>query len=602
MKKQVKRLLSVGLCLALGLSVGGGLAACKDSGDNPPPVDTSPSPYYLAGSGNLFLGTATGEGDDKVGGEWYEKYADAESIPEAIHFVRSSTDSNIHTITVDLYADNEFGILTAGKGWTGQMGYNIVAESEDEYFVEGGGYTPKNIKVAEAGNYTITLTVSDGATTLTYERNGDAPKLPVAVSGVTLDKSSLTLEVGGEATLTATVAPEDADDKTVTWSSDKESVATVVGGKVTAVAEGEATITATAGGKSATCKVVVAAAGSIVEVTGVTLNKQAVTLHVGDTETLTATVAPENATNKTVAWSVSSSDNAASVVDGVITAVKPGTATVTVTSGDKTDTCEVTVVADYYLAGASRSPAFENKSWAAINKVSEIPTGILFTQDATDANKYTLEIDLYGNDAFVILPSGLGWDGKIAGGEGVADIGNVNADTEITLANVGSGSNLNVAAAGKYVFTLTFEEGVPSLSYNRIGDAAELAWTYNIYAHGNWDPNEKDDEGNLVWKASPRIGTETLDKDNLTLTGTIEIGVGAQFGFITSDSTAATPSQIGWGGKDKMTLAEGVTGIDLTGGDATCTVAGTYTVKVTLNVDGGFVSIEFTAYQAPAEA
>lgn len=254
------------------------------------------------------------------------------------------------------------------------------------------------------------------------------------------------------------------------------------------------------------------------------------------------------------------------------------------------------------MAGASRSPAFESKSWAAIDKVSEVPEGILFTQDATDANKYTLEIDLYGNDEFVILPSGLGWDGKIAGGEGAVNIGNVTSDTEITLAAVGGGSNLKVTAAGKYVFTLTFDEGVPSLSFNRIGDAAVLAWTYNIYAHGNWDPNEKDDKGNLVWKASPQIGTETLDKDNLTLTGTIEIGVGAQFGFITSDSTAATPSQISWGGKDKMTLAAGVTGIDLTGGNAKCTIAGTYTVKVTLNADGGFESIEFTAYQAPVEA
>jgi uncharacterized protein YjdB len=69
----------------------------------------------------------------------------------------------------------------------------------------------------------------------------------------------MALTVGDAAVqLTATVAPEDATDKTVTWSSDKTSVATVdATGKVTAVAAGEATITATAGDKTATCKVTV---------------------------------------------------------------------------------------------------------------------------------------------------------------------------------------------------------------------------------------------------------------------------------------------------------------------------------------------------------
>jgi uncharacterized protein YjdB len=77
--------------------------------------------------------------------------------------------------------------------------------------------------------------------------------------GITLDKTELVLIVGDAAAqLKATVHPEDATDKTVTWSIDKTSVATVdATGKVTAVAEGEATITAKAGDKTATCKVTV---------------------------------------------------------------------------------------------------------------------------------------------------------------------------------------------------------------------------------------------------------------------------------------------------------------------------------------------------------
>ena len=81
----------------------------------------------------------------------------------------------------------------------------------------------------------------------------------IVVTSVKLDKTELALTVGDAAVqLKATVAPDNATDKTVTWTSDKTSVATVdATGKVTAVADGEATITAKAGDKTATCKVTV---------------------------------------------------------------------------------------------------------------------------------------------------------------------------------------------------------------------------------------------------------------------------------------------------------------------------------------------------------
>lgn len=91
----------------------------------------------------------------------------------------------------------------------------------------------------------------------TPNENGNNGTQTVAVESVTLNKTELTLEVGDEETLTATVAPDNATDKTVTWSSDNAAVATVENGKVTAVSAGSATITATAGDKSATCTVTV---------------------------------------------------------------------------------------------------------------------------------------------------------------------------------------------------------------------------------------------------------------------------------------------------------------------------------------------------------
>ncbi|MBP5689665.1 MAG: Ig-like domain-containing protein [Bacteroidales bacterium] len=87
-------------------------------------------------------------------------------------------------------------------------------------------------------------------------------KAPVPVESVTLSETEIEILVGKTFTLTATVGPDDAYDKTVTWKSEDETVATVVDGVVTGVGKGETTITATAGEKSATCKVTVKLDGS----------------------------------------------------------------------------------------------------------------------------------------------------------------------------------------------------------------------------------------------------------------------------------------------------------------------------------------------------
>ncbi len=172
-----------------------------------------------------------------------------------------------------------------------------------------------------------------------------------AVTQVALNKTELSLTVGAEETLTATVSPDDATDKSVTWSSSDESIATVsAAGKVTAVAVGSATVTVktTDGSKEATCAVTVTeATPGTVAVTGVTLDKTSATLIDdvrGGVLTLNATVAPADATDKAVTWT-SSDPTVAAVVDGVVTAKKAGTATITVTTvdGSKTATCTITV-------------------------------------------------------------------------------------------------------------------------------------------------------------------------------------------------------------------------------------------------------------------
>jgi len=176
------------------------------------------------------------------------------------------------------------------------------------------------------------------------DKNESEPT-PIAVTGVTLNKTTLTLTLGASETLTANVAPADAANKAVAWASSNAAVATVSNnGEVTAVSAGAATITVTTadGGKTATCAVTVTAA--TVAVSGVTLDKTTLPLYVGDTEALTATVAPADATNKALAWS-SSNAVVATVTGGTVTALSMGTATITVTTDDgaKTATCAVTV-------------------------------------------------------------------------------------------------------------------------------------------------------------------------------------------------------------------------------------------------------------------
>lgn len=167
----------------------------------------------------------------------------------------------------------------------------------------------------------------------------------VKVTGITLSQTSLSLKTGDTATLTATVLPEDATDKAVTWSTSNASVATVENGTVTAKAAGTATITAKAGEFTASCTVTVTnPAPATIEATGVTLSASSLSLEIGKTATLTATVAPANATNKTVAWT-SSNASIATVSNGTVTAKAAGTATITVsTANGKTAVCKVTVV------------------------------------------------------------------------------------------------------------------------------------------------------------------------------------------------------------------------------------------------------------------
>ncbi|WP_050482975.1 Ig-like domain-containing protein [Streptococcus equinus] len=189
-----------------------------------------------------------------------------------------------------------------------------------------------------AGSYTENLTFDISVN----PTNGYVP-----VTSVTINDAPSTVDVGATGTLTATVGPEQATDKTVAWESSNPDALAINAetGAYEAKAGGTAIVTVKAAdGKTATCTVTVN-----VPVTSVAINNAPSALTVGNTGTLTATVGPEQATDRTVTWESSNPDALAiNAETGAYEAKAAGTATITARAGNQSATCDVTVSAQQH--------------------------------------------------------------------------------------------------------------------------------------------------------------------------------------------------------------------------------------------------------------
>lgn len=176
----------------------------------------------------------------------------------------------------------------------------------------------------------LTPSVSNGKVTVT-----------VPVTSIKLDKTSVTLKKGETSQLNATVSPDNATNKAVTYSSSNSKVAKVSSsGKITAVGGGTATITAKAGGKTATCKVTVNVAQTGITASGNTSK----TVEVGKTLNLKVAKVPADATdNYSVSWSVADSNIATVSSNGTVKGVALGETTVTAKSNGWAVTYKITV-------------------------------------------------------------------------------------------------------------------------------------------------------------------------------------------------------------------------------------------------------------------
>ncbi len=238
---------------------------------------------------------------------------------------------------------SEFGLTRAGspEAYSVQLKDNVGNVTEELLIA-----TYKEVQKAQIV-YETAVTEAQVLGTISslqeqYDTLMNARYIDVKVAQVALDKTEAKLIEGESLTLTATVTPHYAYNRKVSWSSSNTAVATVdANGLVKAIAPGTAVITAKAGDKSATCALTVEK--KVIPVSGISLSQTSATLVEGESLTLTATVTPADATDKTVTWS--SSNTAVATVDanGVVKAIAPGAAVITAQAGGFTATCEIIV-------------------------------------------------------------------------------------------------------------------------------------------------------------------------------------------------------------------------------------------------------------------
>ncbi len=308
----------------------------------------------------------------------------------------ATTIDGRHSATCQLTVTGEAvtGVTLSPSSYTLSLGHSLslnAVVSPSDASNDTVSYTSSDESVATVtskgvvtavgvGSATITVTTADGGYTATSVITVPS----VAVTAISLNKSTASLSTGGNTQLTATISPEDATNTDIAWTSSDATVAKVSSnGLVTGVAAGTATITATTsdGGYTATCSVTVS---SDIAVTGISLDITSDSLDIDETLQLTATISPEDATNTNVTWT-SSSAVAATVSDGLVTALANGTTTITAVSEDGNYTASCAIVVG---TGIADSTITEGES--SISEVASDAEAIRVYPNPATGNTVTL--------------------------------------------------------------------------------------------------------------------------------------------------------------------------------------------------------------------
>ena len=210
-------------------------------------------------------------------------------------------------------------------------------------------WTTSNPSIATVSNQgLVTAQSTYGVAIITATSNSNPTKSAtftvnntVAVTSITLSATTVSLIPNQNRTVVATVGPNNAANKAVTWSSSNNQVATVnIGGTITGRGNGSATITARTQDMGLTATVAVTVT---TPVQGVVLNQPIVTVNVGRTFQAIATTVPATASNQNVTWSTSSPSIATVSQSGLITGISNGTAVISVLTQEGNRRANMTV-------------------------------------------------------------------------------------------------------------------------------------------------------------------------------------------------------------------------------------------------------------------
>lgn len=306
---------------------------------------------------------------------WSQNPTAAADFAKILNF--RTTSAAIRRGDLTTYANDDISIFTKTLGSEKVIVMSNLRNASKSYVIPAalaGTYVnPYN------NNASVTLTAGSTRNFAAYEylvlTNTNAPV--VAVTGVSVSPTTATVGLGSTQQLNATISPANATNQNVTWTSSNTAAATVnASGLVTAVASGTTTITVKTvdGNKIATAAITVAA----IPVSSVAVSPTSASLYAGNTQQLTASISPANATNKNVTWSSSNTAIATVNASGLVTAVSAGTANITATTqdGNKTASAAITVNPNTNFTVYFYKPS----NWGTGIKIyywSALPAGVL---------------------------------------------------------------------------------------------------------------------------------------------------------------------------------------------------------------------------------
>ena len=444
--------------------------------------------------------------------------------------------------------------LTLDNGMTSQLQATVFPVNASDKTLTWESSDPEVASVDDKGNVTAKSRGETVITVMSVE-GGVSAKCSVVVrqqaTGIVMNHEFLEIYNGESGSLTAAVYPDNANDRTVSWSSSAPSVATVDGnGLITPIAPGKTIIsgsTCDGSGLTATCEVTV-----LQHVESLELSPETLTLDNGTTSQLQATVFPANASDKTLTWE-SSAPEVASVDDnGNVYAKMPGTTEIIVKSVESgvAASCKVRVVilaSDIYLDESSLelnsgsgftlaatimpySVTTKNLKWESSNNdiatvdsegnINAVAFGkAIITAYTTDGSNLSASCEIYVSEPdhgyinkyeFIDLglPSGLKWASMNIGAESPTESGSYFAWGEISTKNSYISSNSktynmtfsDISGDSKYDAATANMKGswrMPTFEeYNELSD--NCVWSY-ISVNGQTGYSIKGPNGNSIF-------------------------------------------------------------------------------------------------------